>query len=101
MLRTLLFSAILFLAQKPELGSFAGSVLPPEKTAIRQPLQVVIMPEPYRLLWNQKLQQQVDLYWERYKPALVQKKELIFDLYRTACQDSLQFVLARMSRDLG
>jgi len=87
--------------QKPEFGVIAGHVVPPEKMTIKQPLQVVLMPDPYKLMWNQKLQQQVDLYWERYKPALAQKKELMFELYRMACQDSLQFVMARMSRDLG
>src|SRR5262249_10853848 len=88
-------------AKEPEFGTIAGHVMAPDKTAIRQPLQVVVIPEPYRLMWNQKLQQEVDTFWERYKPTLVQKKEFIFELYRAACQDTLQFVLARMSRDLG
>jgi hypothetical protein len=107
MLKPLLLAAFLVLAQKPdtakelEFGTITGHVIAPEKMAIRQPLQVVLIPEPYRLMWNQKLQQEVDTFWERYKPTLVQKKEFIFELYRTACQDTLQFVLARMSRDLG
>lgn len=87
--------------KQPEFGSIAGIVVAPDKATIRQPLQVVVIPEPYRLMWNQKLQQEVDTFWERYKPTLVQKKEFIFELYRAACQDTLQFVLARMSRDLG
>src|SRR5215831_1310651 len=108
MLKPVLLAALLLMTQKPdnpakepEFGTIAGHVMAPDKTAIRQPLQVVVIPEPYRLMWNQKLQQEVDILWERYKPTLVQKKEFIFELYRAACQDTLQFVLARMSRDLG
>ena len=108
MLKPVLLAALLLMTQKPdnpakepEFGTIAGHVMAPDKTTIRQPLQVVVIPEPYRLMWNQKLQQEVDNFWERYKPALVQKKEFIFELYRAACQDTLQFVLARMSRDLG
>src|SRR5207302_5915792 len=40
--------AILLFVQKPEFASLAGNVVAPEKTTIRQSLQVVIMPEPYR-----------------------------------------------------
>src|SRR5437764_3460699 len=107
MLNRLLLAALLLVTQKqepakqPEFGTIAGLVAPPEKLAIRQPLQVVLIPEPYKLMWNQKLQQENDNFWERYKPTLVQKKEFIFEIYRVACQDTLQFVLARMSRDLG
>src|SRR5215831_7830378 len=107
MLTPFVLAALLVLTQKPdaakqpEFGTIAGHVMPPEKLTIRQPLQVVLIPEPYKLMWNQKLQQENDTFWERYKPTLVQKKEFIYELYRVACQDTLQFVLARMSRDLG
>ncbi len=105
MLRSLLLAAILLAPQKPEppkeLGIIVGKVLPPNETHIKQPLQVVLMAPQYATLWNQKLQEQLDLYWERYKPAFVQKKELFFEVARMAYQDSMQFVMARMSRDLG
>jgi hypothetical protein len=112
MFKPLILATILLLAQKPdtakpdapkqpEFGTIAGHLVPPDKMTIRQPLQVVLIPEPYKLMWNQKLQQENDTFWERYKPTLVQKKEFIYELYRVACQDTLQFVLARMSRDLG
>lgn len=110
-MKPLLLAALLVMTQKkepaqepakqPEFGTIAGLVVPPEKQSIRQPLQVVLIPEPYKLMWNQKLQQEVDNFWERYKPMLTQKKDFIFELYRQACQDTLQFVVARMSRDLG
>ena len=72
-----------------------------DQTTIKQPLQVVLLNSEYGLLWNSKLQEQLDAYWERYKPAFLQKKELFFEVQSMAYQDTLQFVLARMSRDLG
>src|SRR5262249_43740610 len=106
MFKSLMLGGLLFLGQKPaaqeaQFGVIVGSVAAPENTTITAPLQVVLMSEPYARLWNQKLQEQLDLYWERYKPAFVQKKELFFEVSRMAYQDSMQFVLARMSRDLG
>lgn len=107
MLKSFLIGALLVLGQKPEapkepqFGIILGGVLPPENTTIQGPLQVILMSEQYAKLWNQKLQEQLDLYWERYKPAFVQKKELFFEVSRMAYQDSMQFVLSRMSRDLG
>jgi hypothetical protein len=106
MLASLLLAALLFQTpqapqKQPELGIIAGGVVAPDNTTIKQPLQVVLMPPPYAMLWNQKLQEQLDLYWERYKPAFLQKKELFFEVSKMAYQDTLQFVMARMSRDLG
>src|SRR3954469_5940880 len=105
MLSALLLAALLIQApqapQKPELGIIAGGVVAPDDTTIKQPLQIVLLPPAYATLWNQKLQEQLDLYWERYKPAFLQKKELFFEVSKMAYQDTLQFVMARMSRDLG
>jgi len=107
MLRSFLLAVILLSSQKAEtpkekqLGIIAGKVIAPDEASIKQPLQVVLMSQQYATLWNQKLQEQLDLYWERYKPAFAQKKELFFEVSRMAYQDSMQFVMARMSRDLG
>src|ERR1043165_8385895 len=107
MLKPFLLAALLLFGQKqdpvkePELGAIAGSVMAPDGASIKQPLQVVLMAPQYATLWNQKLQEQLDLYWERYKPAFVQKKELFFEVSRMAYQDSMQFVMARMLRDMG
>jgi len=102
MLKPLFLAALLLQTPKPpELGIIAGSVTPPANTTIKQPVQIVLMPPPYSMLWNQKLQEQLDAYWERYKPAFLQKKELFLEVSKMAYQDTLQFVMARMSRDLG
>jgi hypothetical protein len=105
MLTTLFLAAVLFSAQKPdapkEFGVIVGKVIAPDESALKQPVQVVLMSPQYATLFNQKLQEQLDLYWERYKPAFAQKKELFFEVSRMAYQDSMQFVMARMSRDLG
>jgi len=107
MFKSVLLAATLLLGQKtevtkePEFGIIAGSVLPPEESKISQPLTVVLLAPQYVDLWNSDVQKRLDTYWERYKAALVQKKELFFELSRTAYQESLQFVLSRMNRDLG
>jgi hypothetical protein len=105
MFKSFLLAALLISGQKPdaakEFGIIAGKVVAPDQAAITQPLQVVLMSPHYATMFNQKLQEQLDLYWERYKPAFVQKKELFFEVSRMAYQDSMQFVMGRMSRDLG
>jgi hypothetical protein len=107
MVKPLLMASVLLLPQQPapprqpQLGIIAGNVIAPEKTTLKAPIQIFLMPPPYAALWNQKLQEQLDLYWERYKPAFLQKKELFFEVSKMAYQDTLQVVMARMSRDLG
>jgi hypothetical protein len=107
MWKFLLMATLLLLPQQPaspkpsELGIIAGKVVAPEKTTLKPPIQIFLMPPPYAAQWNQKLQEQLDLYWERYKPAFLQKKELFFEVSKMAYQDTLQVILARMSRDLG
>ncbi len=107
MFRPILLAAFLFLGQKheapkePVVGIIAGNIVAPEKMTISQPIQVVLLNPQYAALWNTKLQEQLDAYWERYKPAFVQNKDLFFEVSRMAYDDSLRFVLARMTRDLG
>lgn len=107
MVKSLLLAALLFTGQKKDApkevqaGVIAGSVEAADQTTIKQPLQVVLLNSEYGMLWTNKLQEQLDAYWERYKPAFLQKKELFFEVSRMAYQDTLQFVLARMNRDLG
>lgn len=107
MVKALLLTTLLLTGQKPApakeppLGIIAGNIVAPEQTTIKQPLQVLLLNPQYASLWNIKLQEQLDAYWERYKPAFLEKKELFFEVSRMAYQDSLQFVLARMTRDLG
>jgi hypothetical protein len=107
MFKPLLIVTLLVLGQKPEVpkppefGIIAGSVIAPAQAKISQPLQVVLLAPQYVDMWNRDVQQRLDVYWERYKPAFAQKKELFFELSKNAYQESLQFVLGRMSRDLG
>src|SRR5215510_3719846 len=107
MFKPFLLATLLLLGQKPakepesQLGLLAGNVIAPEHTTISQPLQVILLAPQYVELWNSDVQKRLDIYWERYKPAFAQKKELFFELTKSAYQESLQFVLSRMSRDLG
>jgi hypothetical protein len=107
MFKPLFLAALLLIGQKPakeaepQTGLIAGTVVPPERTTINQPLQVILLAPQYVEMWNSDVQKRLDMYWERYKPALAQKKELFFELTKLAYQDSLQFVMSRMSRDLG
>ena len=105
MLTSLFLAALLFSSQQADVpkesGVIVGKVIAPDESTLKQPVQVVLMSPQYATLFNQKLQEQLDLYWERYKPAFAQKKELFLEVSRMAYQDSMQFVMGRMSRDLG
>src|SRR5262245_34879558 len=87
--------------KEAEFGAIAGSIVAPEKVTISQPIQVILLAPQYVDMWNVDVQKRLDLYWERYKPAFAQKKELFIELSRNAYQESLQFVVSRMTRDLG
>jgi hypothetical protein len=107
MFQPVLLAVFLFLQQKPaptkapELGIIAGNVAAPEKAPITRPLQVLLLPPEYADLFNADVQKRLDAYWERYKPAFAQKKEFFLDVSRMAEQESLQFIVSRMQRDLG
>jgi len=86
--------------QAAETGTVIGLVkLPGNKPA--QSVRVLLLPPKYTEVWNRQVQQQIDNYWEIYKPQLAVHKERIADLYRLAHVNSLAYVIAAMRRDLG
>ena len=108
MIRPLLLTAFLLFqqqkappAKEPQFGIIAGNVAAPDGVTINRPLQVILLTPEYSNLWNADVQKRLDAYWERYKPAFAQKREFFLDVSRMAYQESLQFVLSRMQRDLG
>lgn len=101
MLTFVFIAALLTSPQKAaETGIIAGSVVPPEHQTLAQPVQVVILSPLYTNLWNSDVQKRLDVYWERYKPAFAQKKEFFFDVSRMAHRDAINFIIARMRRDM-
>jgi hypothetical protein len=107
MMKSLILAVLLFAGQKqtpakePQVGVVVGNIVAPEDAKITAPLQVLLLNPQYANLWTTKLQEQLDAYWERYKPVFAQKKEAFSEVSRMAYQDSLQFVMLRMTRDLG
>ena len=83
----------------PEWNKLEAQSLPSGKPA--QSARVVLLPPKYTELWNRQVQQQLDNYWEIYKPQLAVHKEGIVDLYRLAHVNSLAYVITAMRRDLG
>ena len=102
-LKSLMLLALLFFGQqsKTETGIITGTVVPPDKTALRQPITVVLLTGTYSEAWYQQAQERGDSYWEQYKPMFGQKKELYFEVQERAYEEALQYVLLRMQRDLG
>ena len=103
MLSPFLIAALLFLQQPQkanELGMIAGTVDLPPQAKISQPVQVILLPPKYTELWNSDVQKQLDVYWERYKPAFAQNKEFFFEVSRMAYRDAMNNIIARMRRDL-
>jgi hypothetical protein len=103
MLKFLVVTALLFTQQNPavnDIGIIAGTVDTTAQQHISQPLQVVLLSSRYTELWNSDVQKQLDVYWERYKPAFAQNKEYFFEVSRKAYKDAMINVVARMRRDL-
>ena len=103
MLKSFLIAALLLIQQpqKPEeTGIIAGTLDAPAQQKISQPVQVVLLSSRYIELWNSDVQKQLDVYWERYKPAFVQNKEFFFEVTRMAYKDAMNNIIARMRRDL-
>ena len=104
MLKPLLFAALFILTQKPtkpvETGIIAGRVAAPAETTISQPLQIVLLPPQYSGIWESDVQQRLDGYWERYKPAFAQKKEYFSEVSQMAYREATQFIINRMRRDI-
>ena len=103
MLKPFFIAALLFFQQPQktdELGMIAGTVDPPAQSKLSQPVQVVLLSSKYTELWNSDVQKQLDVYWERYKPAFAQNKEFFFQVSRMAYKDAMNNIIARMRRDL-
>jgi hypothetical protein len=103
MLKPLLFTTLLILAQKeekpPQTGIIAGAVAAPEG-GFSQPVQVILLSPKYEELWNSDVQKRLDGYWERFKPAFAQQKEIFLEATKMAYRESTQFVITRMRLDL-
>lgn len=103
MFKFLFISALLISQQTPtvdEVGIIAGTVDTAAQQHISQPLQVVLLSARYTELWNSDVQKQLDVYWERYKPAFAQNKEYFVEVSQRAYRDAMTNVIARMRRDL-
>lgn len=103
MLCPFLVAALLFFQQPQkidELGMIAGTVDPPGEAKLSQPVQVILLSAKYTELWNSDVQKQLDVYWERYKPAFAQNKEFFFEVSRMAYRDAMNNIIARMRREL-
>jgi hypothetical protein len=104
MLKPLLAAMFLILAQKeearPATGIISGIVVAPAQTSLPQPLLIVLLPPKYADLWNSDVQRRLDGYWERFKPAFAQQKDIFVEATRIAYLESTQSVVARMRRDI-
>ena len=87
-------------APKPaETGIIAGTVASGSEETISQPVRVVLLSAQYTNLWNTDVQQRLDVYWERYKPAFAIQKEFFFEISRRAQREALDAIVFRMRRD--
>jgi hypothetical protein len=100
MLGSLLISLLFVLSQKPvQTGIVAGIVKTPEQQKLSQPAQVILLSPKYANLWSTDVQQRLDVYWERYKPAFAIQKEFFFEVSRMAQKEAINNIIARMRRD--
>lgn len=81
-------------------GIILGTITAPQEQTISQPLQIILLSTEYSDMLSRDVQQRLDLYWERYKPAFAQKKEFFFEVSVMAQRDAIQSVITRMRRDM-
>src|SRR6266850_2475658 len=100
MFNSVLAGFLFLLAQKPvQTGFIAGMVKAPDQQKISQPVQVVLLSPKYANLWSTDVQQRLDVYWERYKPAFAIQKEFFFEVSRMAQKEAITNIVMRMRRD--
>jgi hypothetical protein len=79
--------------------SITGDLEFPRGTAAATTAQVALLPLEYANLFNAEAQQNLDEYWENFKPRFAARKEAFFEVMPLAYNRALDFVLSRMRRD--
>src|SRR5262245_57927980 len=100
MLKALIVTAALLVAQKPEGTSLiTGTVVLPPLQKPSRPVHVILLSSQYLNLWNSDVQKRLDVYWEIYKPAFASQKDFFFEISKQAHREATNYVLTRMRRD--
>jgi hypothetical protein len=95
----MLMAALTLAGQHAETAIIAGSIVAPPEQAIRQPVQVILLPPRYAHLWNSEVQKRLDVYWQQYLPTFRNNKELFSEFSKLAHKDATTYVLTRMRAD--
>src|SRR5438093_3150728 len=97
----LTLSIFLALLQAPQTGAIVGVVKLPNADKAAPAARVALLPAKYTEAWNKQVQQRIDNYWEIYKPEIIARKELIFQLERAAHVEAFAYITSMMRRELG
>jgi hypothetical protein len=80
-------------------ASISGDLEFPKGMATPTIAQVALLPLEYAKLFNAEAQQNLDNYWEDFKPEFAARKEMFFQIMPLAYNRALEVVLSRMRRD--
>jgi hypothetical protein len=108
MLKSLLLALVIFTQgpkpeaqppKPPETGIIAGIVVGDPEQKLVHPVRVILLSAHYANLWDTDVQQRLDVYWERFKPAFAIQKEFFFEVSRRAQKEAADAIVFRMRRD--
>jgi hypothetical protein len=81
-------------------GSIVGEIIAGVKTPpVNRPVRVTLLNETYTNLYDAETLHRIDDYWERFKPAFVENKELFFPISQVAQTEALELVLSKRRQD--
>jgi hypothetical protein len=80
-------------------ASISGDLEFPAGMAAPTTVQVALLPLEYAKLFNAEAQQNLDEYWEDFKPEFAARKETFLQIMPLAYNRALEVVLSRMRRD--
>jgi hypothetical protein len=81
-------------------GTLTGELIPSAKTPpVTRPVKVVLLTETYTNLFDGEALRRTDEYWERFKPAFIEQKELFYTISQLAQTEAIEYVLSRMRQD--
>jgi hypothetical protein len=97
----LVLSVVLGFVQTSQTGTVVGRIKLPDNSKPAEAARIILLSPKYTEIWDNQVQQQLDNYWEIYKPDLAIHKEHITDIYRLVHVEAFGFVTSMMRRELG
>ncbi|HEX4997855.1 MAG TPA: carboxypeptidase-like regulatory domain-containing protein [Terriglobia bacterium] len=80
-------------------ATLIGEIAPSASVKVTRPVKVVMLSETYTNMYDREALQRIDEYWEQFKPAFLESKELFYQVSQVAQSEAIEFVVSRMRQD--